>query len=200
MSAAKTYLGKVCAKHPELAGLRQKSNWTCVACQREGYNKWANTNPEKAIAANIAARKRHQEKHPKIPKPRIKKPPKTAEELRAINRKSSQRYREVHPARATANRRKYIARFPEKRTARLAQYRAAKIKQTPPWADKEAIRRKYLEAWILSMNTGIEHHVDHIVPLRSKYVSGFHVEHNLQVIPKIDNLKKGNWRWPDMPK
>lgn len=40
--------------------------------------------------------------------------------------------------------------------------------------------------------TGIEWHVDHIVPLNGKQVCGLHIWSNLAVIPKTLNLQKGN--------
>ncbi len=64
--------------------------------------------------------------------------------------------------------------------------------QMPAWADVAQIQRFYLEAWRLTMNTGIVHHVDHIVPLKSPTVCGLHVHTNLRVVQKTDNLKKGN--------
>ena len=46
---------------------------------------------------------------------------------------------------------------------------------------------------------GLEWDVDHIVPLKNPIVCGLHVESNLQVIPELENIRKGNRRWPDMP-
>ena len=60
--------------------------------------------------------------------------------------------------------------------------------QTPKWANLNKIKEIYRE----SKQLGIDYHVDHIIPLRGKLVSGLHVHDNLQIIPRIPNLKKTN--------
>ncbi len=104
------------------------------------------------------------------------------------------------------NREKVIeaARLSEKRNAasavaKCARRRATKAKATPVWADAVKIKDVYVQAKRLTAETGVLHHVDHIVPLRSKLVCGLHVEHNLQPLPLRANARKGNRIWPDMP-
>jgi hypothetical protein len=74
-------------------------------------------------------------------------------------------------------------------------YKTKKINATPNWLNGSqllAIKCKYQLAAMLNVY-GVERwHVDHIVPLRGKTVSGLHVPWNLQVIPAKDNLAKGN--------
>ena len=71
--------------------------------------------------------------------------------------------------------------------------RRARMKQaTPKWANLEKIKQIYEEAKRKTLETGIQHDVDHIIPLTSDKVSGLHVENNLQIIPHIENCKKRN--------
>ena len=58
------------------------------------------------------------------------------------------------------------------------------------WADRKAISNFYKEAKRLTKETGIQFHVDHIIPLNGLNVSGLHVEYNLQIITALDNNKK----------
>lgn len=75
-----------------------------------------------------------------------------------------------------------------KKNATNARRRAAKYNATPAWADSDDILSFYEEAARLTVDTGIKHHVDHIVPLQGGTVCGLHVNWNLQVIPASENL------------
>lgn len=61
-----------------------------------------------------------------------------------------------------------------------------------PWADSRAVRAIYAKARRITRETGVPHHVDHIIPLQGTYVSGLHVETNLRIVEGAENLRKGN--------
>jgi hypothetical protein len=71
---------------------------------------------------------------------------------------------------------------------RRAQLRNA----VPVWADLLEIERVYKAARRVSAETGIKHHVDHVVPLCGENVCGLHVAHNLRVVTAEENLAKSN--------
>lgn len=83
----------------------------------------------------------------------------------------------------------------------IVKRKASKKQRTPPWLTQEH-KHMMVAVYKLSINksecTGIEHHVDHIVPLSGKTVSGLHVPWNLQVLEASENRKKKNVVWPDM--
>jgi hypothetical protein len=87
---------------------------------------------------------------------------------------------------------KWSAENKGKVNAISARRRAAKLNATPAWADKEAIDRMYIVSNFLTNKLDEPHHVDHVIPLQGKNICGLHVEYNLDVIPAVDNLSKGN--------
>ncbi len=95
---------------------------------------------------------------------------KYAPSRRKENREASKRWREAHPGRKNHD---------------TALRRNAKRKRVPAWADLCKIKEIY-------ENCPDGYHVDHIIPLRGKLVSGLHVPENLQYLTVEDNLKKAN--------
>lgn len=69
---------------------------------------------------------------------------------------------------------------------------AKKVSATPPWANHDIIAAIYAEAARLTDETGIVYQVDHIYPLQGRTVCGLHVEHNLQILTREENISKHN--------
>lgn len=99
------------------------------------------------------------------------------------------KYTNTDKGKVTVSKRNQNYRMSEKGRAiynfHTSMRRANILQATPIWANKEKIREFYL-------NCPKGYHVDHIVPLKGKDVSGLHVENNLQYLPALQNIKKGN--------
>jgi len=91
--------------------------------------------------------------------------------------------------------REWAKKNPHKVLEQSASKRATKLKRVPCWLTKqdfENIKQIYLEAKQLSDKEGKKYHVDHIIPLRGKYVSGLHVPENLRILLAEENMAKSN--------
>lgn len=78
--------------------------------------------------------------------------------------------------------------------ALIAKRGAAKKSATVSWANSDAMKAIYAEAMRLTVETGIRHDVDHVYPLQSDWVCGLHCEANLQILTKVENIRKSNRR------
>ncbi|HHQ2714262.1 TPA: hypothetical protein ACSPMB_000091 [Pseudomonas aeruginosa] len=78
------------------------------------------------------------------------------------------------------------------RRSETAKRRAAEIQATPKWADPKLIQQVYDLAAKTEQESGVPHHVDHVVPLRGKNVCGLHVHYNLAVMTAKANKEKSN--------
>lgn len=110
------------------------------------------------------------------------------------NRERQRRWRENNPDANRARARQWHKDKPEKSQANGAKRRAATLQRTITLTPEHeaALKRIYAHAKVISKVTKIPHHVDHIVPLQGKEMSGLHVPWNLEVVPARDNLAKSN--------
>tara|TARA_R110000822_G_scaffold83481_4_gene196621 strand:- start:110 stop:637 length:528 start_codon:yes stop_codon:yes gene_type:complete len=87
----------------------------------------------------------------------------------------------------------YAKENPQKICAMAAKRRASLRNRTPNWLSDDdlwLIEEVYSLAQMRTKLLGFKWHVDHILPLHGKKVSGLHVPSNLQVIPAIINQQK----------
>lgn len=181
----KYFTGKPC-KHGHVAE-RHVHNWTCTVCHAQKMldvqRNWRAKNPEKIAGYNAKYAKAHAEYNKGW---RAKNSEKITKQARA--------WRQANADKCNAFSRKWRAENRSHMNRLKAKRRAEILQRTPGWLtedDRWLINEIYELAALRTKATNTPWHVDHIIPLRGKKVSGLHVPANLQVIPAAENLKKG---------
>ena len=90
---------------------------------------------------------------------------------------------------------KYVTEHRDMYSASNAITKLNRLKRVPKWVGPEEIwlmKEVYSLAALRTKMFGFDWHVDHVIPLQGKRVSGLHVPTNLRVIPATENLAKYN--------
>ncbi len=157
---------------------RQVSNRACTVCASNRAILWAKNNSKRSKEIIDLWNQNNREKEAqRAQKWRKDNPDTYKKSIRTWRNKNAVAYR-AYMAKATADR------------------NAAEKRRTPQWLNKEQdwlIQQAYELAQLRTKMFNFSWHVDHVVPLRGKDVSGLHVPWNLQVIAAAENTKKGNY-------
>ena len=143
-------------------GERLHRSW-CVSCEKARKAKWVQDNLEHVLTKT----KTYQDAHP--------------DTVRETKRRWAANNKEYH----LQYKRQHREQNPERYRAYVSARRKKVQQHTPPWSI-----RKDLVAFYEHCPEG--HHVDHVIPLRGKLVSGLHVIDNLQYLPAKENMSKRN--------
>lgn len=120
---------------------------------------------------------------------------KISKEQKQARNASSKQWKENNKEQVKAYAIAYSKKNTAKRTALERKRELAKKNRTPSWLtpfDLLHMQCLYQVAAMRTKESGQQWHVDHIVPLQGKTVSGLHVPWNLQVILASENLRKNN--------
>lgn len=116
-----------------------------------------------------------------------RKEPRTAklDECREYERQWKAKWRKERPEENKKIKQRYYKKNLKKIVARNTKRKKHVKIATPKWADLKAIEVFY-------SNCPPGYHVDHIIPLKGKDVSGLHVLNNLQYLTAFENISKCN--------
>lgn len=158
-------------------GIRQ----SCKVCGNKAAMAWAKANPENVKISNERWRRKNAVHVAEQQKIRI------------------ERWQKNHPGVAAKRALQWYKDNTSWAHANSKMQHIARMNAVPKWANKFFMEEIYDLARLRTRVMGFQWHVDHIVSIKSPLVCGLHVENNLRVIPAIENLKKRNRWWPDMP-
>ena len=156
--------------------------------KRDYLRKWREANQDKVAAYKAAFYAKRKENWDQFLEDERQRYKANAKEVCYRQRV----YRANNPEARAKTLKKYNQANPEIMRECWHAWRTARMKAMPPWADRKAIRAVFKEAQARTIESGIPHEVDHIVPLQGKNVCGLHVHWNLRVITAQENRRKSN--------
>lgn len=188
---------KLCRKGLHRYSADKKQCPECAALQYERTREerrlykiwWRQQNPEIVIKSNKENYEKNKEHIKAKKKERYKTNP-------GPQKAAQDKWRALNQEKRREQTKRWRLKNKHKVRKAVGRRRAVKRKATPTWASQTAISKIYKKAVELTEKTGIEHHVDHIYPLKSNFLCGLHVETNLQILTKAENCAKGNRVWP----
>lgn len=161
----------------------------CRACEAVSSLAWRNANREKARENSRLWHKRYPDKS------RAEYEKRKALPIPEHVRQYQKVWHELNKAEVAIQKRDYVQRNRAKFNALSKNRAVAKKRQMPWWLTPIQLAQMqafYEIALAATVQTGVKHHVDHIIPLQGKTVRGLHVPWNLQVIPYYENIAKSN--------
>jgi hypothetical protein len=170
-NATQYFTGVEC-KHGHISARRAKTG-ECLACRQIAVKIWRSKNPTSVAAHNQTQYSKFSDK--------------LAARTRAYYAENTAALR-VQKQKYQRNNLHIYAKIGARR-------RASKLQRTPVWLtpdDHWMIEQAYELAAVRTKMFGFVWHVDHIVPLQGKLVSGLHAPNNLRVIPGAENIRKSN--------
>jgi 5-methylcytosine-specific restriction endonuclease McrA len=147
-------------------------------------------NKERIAARKAAYVAQHKEQEAARVRAWIETNPERAKEIKSRCREKRAEQERAYQRHVAPKKAEYMRQYRKQKPhvwkKETAQRRRSLGAATPPWADRRALDA----IWRAARSAGL--HVDHIVPLRGKFVCGLNVPWNLQLLDPKANRQKGN--------
>lgn len=173
------YTGKMCKNGH--AAERRVSDTHCQVCEKEKSQRWEINNPDYRKQCNKKYREDNKSHLMEYDK-----------QYRADNKEGLITYREDNKKR----KKEYDKQYRLNNLAKLAEHRHIntehKKSATPKWNIQGIVNGYYHLARMFTLLFNKPYVVDHVIPLKGKFVSGLNVHTNLQILTNKENMKKSN--------
>jgi hypothetical protein len=167
--------------------LRYTKGKICVECAKNAAKSWSAGNKARKAENMLVWQRKNREKVRQTNQNWQKTHPESVK----VRQK---RWQEANPSAVVKKTQRWQAKNPGYTTAQVMKRKAKKLNATPAWLTAtDYLELESIYAYCGALRAvGLNYHVDHIVPLQGKRVSGLHVPWNLQVIHATENLRKHN--------